>query len=122
VASSVYQIRLSAKSFLWQQVRRIVGFLLEVLSGQRNETDLAILLDPESHPSSHSIAKPPPAPPEYLILEHIQYPYVLFQYDEKSVQGFRDTLKNHLIDTRPKMGLYRFTLETLEAFPSKQSK
>jgi tRNA pseudouridine(38-40) synthase len=45
VASSVYQIRLSAKSFLWQQVRRIVGFLLEVLSGQRNETDLAILLD-----------------------------------------------------------------------------
>lgn len=120
VTSSTYQIRVSSKAFLWQQVRRIVGFLLEVISGQRSETDLAVLFDPESFPTTHSKRKPAPAPSEYLILEHVHYPHVQFHYDAKSVLGFQNTLTSHLIDTRSKAALYYFTLETLDAVTNKQ--
>jgi tRNA pseudouridine(38-40) synthase len=120
VTSSTYQIRVSAKAFLWQQVRRIVGFLLEVIRGQRSETDMAVLLDPESFPTAHSKRKPAPAPPEYLILEHVQYPHVQFHYDAGCLRGFQDTLTNRLIDSRSKEALYHFTLKKLDAIANKQ--
>lgn len=116
VTSSTYQIQVSSKAFLWQQIRRIVGFLLEVISGQRSETDIAALFDPESFPATHSKRKPAPAPPEFLILEYVQYePQIWFHYDRRSLREFQDTLTNLLIDSKSNAALYDFTLETLDA-------
>ncbi|MFW9857039.1 MAG: hypothetical protein ACFFFG_18460 [Candidatus Thorarchaeota archaeon] len=122
VTDSVYQVQLVAKSFLWQQVRRIVGFLIELINGQRNDMDIHVLLNPEPSPSHPSIKKPAPAPAEYLILEHIQYPHIKFHYDEKSVQDFRNTLISHLICTRSKAALFQFTLDTIGALVSQNSR
>ncbi|MFW9779654.1 MAG: hypothetical protein ACFFE8_12430 [Candidatus Heimdallarchaeota archaeon] len=122
VTNSVYQIRLVAKSFLWQQVRRIVGFLIELINGQRNDTEIHALLNPESSPIHPSIKKPAPSPAEYLVLEYIQYPHIQFHYDEKSVQDFRNTLINHLISARSKAALFQFTLDTIGALISHNPK
>ena len=116
VTNFTYQLRLSSKSFLWQQVRRMVGFLLEVINDKRDETDIAVLFDPDSFPHTHSKRKPPPAPPEYLILEYIQYePQIRFHYDQRSLREFQETLTNRLIDSRSNAALYQFTLEALGA-------
>lgn len=103
VADGTYQIRLSSKSFLWQQVRRIIGHLIEVAAGKYDLKYTRELLEAKT-----TMLKPSTAPPEYLILETVQYNDVQFTYDQKALRSFQQTLKEHLMDTKAKAALYEF--------------
>lgn len=103
VGENTYRIRLSSKSFLWQQIRRIVGHLIEVSTGLQDLDYTRQLLSP--NPVKY---KPPTAPPENLILENIQYSELKFQYDQKAIHLFNNTLKKHLQAAKAKSALYNF--------------
>ncbi len=97
------QIRISSKSFLWQQVRRIIGHLVEISNGKCNEQYTQNLL------KNDSISfKPSPVPPQYLILEKIDYENVKFEYDQKSINAFRSKLIEALYHARSNNGLFSF--------------
>lgn len=64
---SGFQFKISAKSFLWQMVRRIVGHLIELGEGKADFSDTLSLLD------GKSAERPEPLPPDGLILEKIEY-------------------------------------------------
>jgi tRNA pseudouridine38-40 synthase len=101
--NNTYQIRVSSKSFLWQQVRRIVGHLIDVSSGKcDNQYTLRLL---NSEPINF---RPSPVPPQYLILEKVDYGSVKFDYDRKSLIKFRHTLLEQLLQARSNNGLYSF--------------
>ena len=59
--------KISAKSFLWQMVRRIIGHLIELGEGKVSLSDTILLLEGKSN------QKPEPLPPDGLILEKIDY-------------------------------------------------
>ncbi|MHA2305584.1 MAG: tRNA pseudouridine(38-40) synthase TruA [Candidatus Hodarchaeales archaeon] len=98
-----YQIRISSKSFLWQQVRRIVGHLVEISNGKCNELYTRSLLENDS-----VSFKPSPVPPQYLILEKIDFENVQFEYDQKSITIFRSKLIEALSHARSNSGLFSF--------------
>ncbi len=101
--NNTYQIRISSKSFLWQQVRRIIGHLIDVSSGKcDNQYTLRLL---KNEPINF---KPSPVPPQYLILEKVHYGSVKFDYDEKSLISFSHTLLEQLAQARSNDGLYSF--------------
>ncbi|MHA2248142.1 MAG: hypothetical protein ACXADY_24550 [Candidatus Hodarchaeales archaeon] len=102
-----WQIRISSKSFLWQQVRRIVGHLVEISNGKCSELYTRSLLENDS-----VSFKPSPVPSQYLILERIDYEGVKFEYDQKSINMFRSKLIEELIHARSNNGLFSF-LENL---------
>ena len=61
-------IRIKASHFLWKMVRRIVGTLVEVGSGNKNAKDIKnYLLKPSTEPALFT------APPSGLFLEKIYY-------------------------------------------------
>ncbi len=103
VGENTYQIRLSSKSFLWQQIRRIINHLIEVSTGLHDLEYTRHLLSPE--PAKF---KPAPAPPDNLILEYIQYEEVKFYYDQKALQSFIYILKEHLLAVKVKSALFDF--------------
>ncbi|UCE13187.1 MAG: hypothetical protein JSV04_13485 [Candidatus Heimdallarchaeota archaeon] len=103
VADGTYQIRLSSKSFLWQQVRRIIGHLIEVSTGKYDLEYTQQLLEAKT-----TKLKPPTAPAEYLVLETVQYNDVQFTYDQKALHSFQQTLRGHLMDAKAKTALYEF--------------
>lgn len=103
ISDNIYQIRLASKSFLWQQIRRIISHLIEVSIGLHDLEYTQRLLSPKP-------AKPKPAaaPPENLILEDIEYQEVKFYYNQKALQYFVSIMKEHLIDAKVKSALYTF--------------
>lgn len=103
VGELTYQIRLSSRSFLWQQIRRIVGHLIEVSSGHHDLEYTHQLLSPK--PAEF---KPAAAPPENLILENIQYPELKFYYDQKALRSFIYVLREHLLAAKAKSAVYDF--------------
>ncbi|MFX0013542.1 MAG: hypothetical protein ACFFB2_14105 [Promethearchaeota archaeon] len=105
LGDKIYQIRLSSKSFLWQQVRRIIGHLIEISAGKYDLQYTYQLLE-----AKRTNKKPPTAPPENLILESVQYKDLQFEYDQKSLQLFHHTLKEHLMEAKAKVALYDFSL------------
>jgi len=66
-------IRLLASHFLWKMVRRVVGMLARVASGEMRPADLDDLLDPAA---GEDLIDPAPytAPPSGLFLERVLYP------------------------------------------------
>ncbi|OLS19900.1 MAG: tRNA pseudouridine synthase A [Candidatus Heimdallarchaeota archaeon LC_3] len=62
-----FQFKISAKSFLWQMVRRIAGHLIELGEGKADFSDTLSLLEGKYG------EKPEPLPPDGLILEKIEY-------------------------------------------------
>lgn len=108
VGDCTYQIRISSKSFLWQQVRRIVGHLIEVSTGKCDLKYTRQLLEP--NPVKF---KPTAAPPGNLILENVQYKDVQFRYDQKALRSFQYTLKEHLMEAKAKTALFNFLTKQL---------
>ena len=103
VGDNTYQIRISSKSFLWQMVRRIVGHLIELNNGKCDSDYTKCLLE-----SKIVEFKPKAAPPENLVLENVQYKDVQFQYDQKSLRTFQNTLTEHLMTAKAKTALFDF--------------
>lgn len=103
--NNTYHIRIASKSFLWQQIRRIIGHLIDISDGKYDIQYTLKLLENDS-----IITKPSPVPPQYLILEKIHYKSVKFNYDQKSLRQFRQMLMEQLIQARSNSGLYSFLM------------
>ncbi|MFX0173324.1 MAG: hypothetical protein ACFE9L_15630, partial [Candidatus Hodarchaeota archaeon] len=97
------------KSFLWKQIRRIVGHLIEVSTGKHDSRHTYYLLKSDSNPK-----KPPSAPPEYLVLEYIQFNGVHFEYDKKASQSFQNMLVENLVKAQSNGVLYSFFIQYLK--------
>jgi tRNA pseudouridine38-40 synthase len=108
INNETYQIRIASQSFLWQQVRRIIGHLIEVSTGIYSSKQTNHLLEPKL-----DIRKPPAASPLYLILENIQYEKVQFQYDQKSLNSFRKIIMKQSMHARAHNALYSFITDLL---------
>ncbi|MFX0050489.1 MAG: hypothetical protein ACFE8U_04265 [Candidatus Hermodarchaeota archaeon] len=109
IDESIYQIRIASKSFLWKQIRRIVGHLIEVSTGKHDSQHTFYLLESDNNPKN-----PPSAPPEYLVLEHIQFKGVHFEYDKKSSQSFQNILVENLVKAQTNSVLYSFFIQYLK--------
>ncbi|MHA2203454.1 MAG: hypothetical protein ACW991_07175 [Candidatus Hodarchaeales archaeon] len=103
VADNTYQIRLASKSFLWQQIRRIVKHLIEVSTGVHDleYTHQLLSLKPAK-------SKPAAVPPYNLILEDVQYQDLKFCFDQKALRSFNSILKDHLLAAKAKSALLDF--------------
>jgi tRNA pseudouridine38-40 synthase len=104
----ILQLRISSRSFLWQQVRRIIGHLVEVAT-----TDMAVSTTNSLLDNRFSGPKPPSALPEGLILERIEYKDLSFNYDEKSINGFRNTLSDISRRFYGQLSVNEFFLESI---------
>jgi tRNA pseudouridine38-40 synthase len=89
----VVRIKMSSRSFLWQQVRRMIGHIINVAT-----TDLSIESTKQLLVDRSVEQKPTSAPPEPLILEEILYENIQFESNKKSVNSFR----RHLIEAAAK--------------------
>ncbi|AHL21942.1 tRNA pseudouridine(38-40) synthase TruA [Thermococcus nautili] len=74
-----YVVEITGKSFLWEMVRRIVNALRFCGLGLLEQEDVRAML------AGTYRKKVPPAPPENLVLWHIEYPGVDFKTDEKGL-------------------------------------
>jgi tRNA pseudouridine38-40 synthase len=63
-----------ANRFLHHMVRFLVGTMLDIASGRRPVSDMAVLLQSETNQGVS-----PPAPPHALVLERVTYPEHLYQ-------------------------------------------
>jgi len=90
--ANTFQIRVEARSFLWHQVRRIVGHLIDISEGRYNSDHTLNLLN-----KTVDWPRPPLAPSTGLILEDISYPELSFKIDQKSLNNFLNTIKANLI-------------------------
>lgn len=76
-------IEVQGKSFLWEMVRRIVNALRFCGLGLLEAEEVERMLSGEYG------KKIPPAPPEGLVLWHIEYPGIGFEGDEKGIKKAR---------------------------------
>jgi tRNA pseudouridine38-40 synthase len=88
ISQNTFQIQISSRSFLWQQIRRIIGHLIQVATSEMTPVYTAELLETEIVNK-----KPSPAPPEPLILENIKYEGIQFMLDKKGVESFQQQLE-----------------------------
>lgn len=109
IGDSICQIRIASKSFLWQQIRRIIGHLIKVSTSEYSPQHTYLLLESKSN-----IKKPPSAPPEYLILEDIQFKDVHFDYDRKTTRSFQEMLADQLVKAQTNSALFSFLIKELE--------
>ena len=73
-----------SKSFLWQQIRRTIAFILMIGNGKANLNDLKVKLDPKSF-NNPSIKRNKPIEPGGLILWKIDFPEKFnFNFEKKS--------------------------------------
>ncbi|KUH32765.1 pseudouridine synthase [Thermococcus celericrescens] len=75
-----YIIEIEGKSFLWEMARRIVNAIRLCGLGLMESREVEGMLEGEYG------KKVPPAPPEGLILWHMEYPDVEFQVDERGIK------------------------------------
>ncbi|NJE30864.1 tRNA pseudouridine(38-40) synthase TruA [Thermococcus sp. 18S1] len=75
-----YIIEIEGKSFLWEMARRIVNAVRLCGLGLMEIREVEEMLKGEYN------KKVPPAPPEGLILWHMEYPDVKFQADERGIK------------------------------------
>jgi len=97
---------LSAKSFLWSMVRKIVSVLLMVGAGLKNVDFVSSLLNPDLNPREGI----KPADPEGLILYDIEYPF-RFKVCEKSRKLLIDYLNKKLHTTIALSSVYHALIE-----------
>lgn len=74
-----FHFKISAKSFLWQMVRRMVSHLIELGEGKANLSDTLSLLE------GKDVEKPEPLPPDGLLLEKIEYHETIKWEIEKTI-------------------------------------
>lgn len=74
--NDVFLFKLYAKSFLWQQCRRITAHLIQIGNGSLDISETYKLLN-----EINGITKPTPLPPENLILTDIIYENIRFTED-----------------------------------------
>uniref|UniRef100_UPI00261ACFE1 tRNA pseudouridine(38-40) synthase TruA n=2 Tax=Thermococcus sp. TaxID=35749 RepID=UPI00261ACFE1 len=74
-----YVIEVTGKSFLWEMVRRIVNALRFCGLGLLEPEEIREML------SGKYRKKVPPAPPENLVLWHIEYPGIKFKTDDRGL-------------------------------------
>jgi len=104
----VVRINISSRSFLWQQVRRMIGHIINVATTDLSIESTQFLL------VNHSIKqKPPSAPAEPLILEDIAYDKIQFEFNRKSVNSFRRHLIKEVTKYEAKLALHKLMLEDL---------
>jgi tRNA pseudouridine38-40 synthase len=109
IGDDIYQIRLASKSFLWQQIRRIISHLVDVSAGLYDLEYTQRLLCPKP-----TTSKPAAAPPENLILENIEYPTFDFQYDQKVLRSFTSFLREQLLAAKAKSAVFNFITNYLK--------
>jgi len=78
----------TARAFLWQQVRRMVGALLAVGTGKLSLDEFKRMLEGKAKQAMR------PVPAEGLILVGIRYSSITFRPDERAVSKFIEHLKN----------------------------
>jgi tRNA pseudouridine(38-40) synthase len=106
---NTYQIRVESRSFLWHQVRRIVGHLIEISEGRYNSDHTLKLLN-----KTVDWPRPPLAPSTGLILEDISYPDLSFNIDQKSLDNFLRIIKGNLISSRRIEQVYSFFFSKMD--------
>lgn len=72
VEDDIIQFRIEASHFLWRMVRRIVGCVVKIGTGQLKEKDFRRLID--GHPQSELDVAAWTAPAAGLFLESVRYP------------------------------------------------
>ncbi len=82
-----------SKSFLWQQIRRTIAFMLMIGNGKANLDDLKLKFDPKSFNNS-SIKRNKPIEPGGLILWKIDFPGKHnFNFEKKSLKKQHEFIK-----------------------------
>ncbi|ASI99758.1 tRNA pseudouridine(38-40) synthase TruA [Thermococcus celer] len=81
-----YVVELEGRSFLWEMARRIVNALRFCGLGLMEPEEVEKMLAGEYR------KKIPPAPPEGLILWHMEYPGIKFEVDERGLKKARRDL------------------------------
>ena len=106
----VVRINISSRSFLWQQVRRMIGHIINVATTDLSVESTQFLL------LNHSIKqKPPSAPAEPLILEDIVYDQIQFELNRKSVNFFRHHLIKEVTKYEARLALHKLMLDYLSS-------
>jgi len=82
-----------SKSFLWQQIRRTIAFILKIGNGKVNIDDLQNKLDPKSF-ENPLIKRDKPIEPGGLILWKMEFPKEFkFHSEKKSIEKQRNFIK-----------------------------
>ena len=82
-----------SKSFLWQQSRRTIAFILKIGKGEANIDDLKKTLDPKFF-NDPSIRRDKPIEPGGLILWSLKFPgYYKFNFEKKSLEKQKEFIK-----------------------------
>lgn len=100
---------LSAKSFLWQQCRRIVAHLIQIGKRELLINDTKKLLS-----MTENVVKPTPSPPENLILSDIKYANVHFIEEEPIKLKINQLILAEIYQGRKKENSLTFFLNLLE--------
>ncbi|MHA1226296.1 MAG: hypothetical protein ACTSPV_06090 [Candidatus Hodarchaeales archaeon] len=93
LGENMYQIKITGNSFLWQQIRRIIGHIIRI-----NEKNIGVehtirLLKDKKH-----LSKPFPAPPYFLILEKVHYKSLSFDIDRKILLKLSESLEKRIME------------------------
>ncbi|HKZ41779.1 MAG TPA: tRNA pseudouridine(38-40) synthase TruA [Candidatus Hodarchaeales archaeon] len=80
-------------SFLWQMVRRVLGHLVDLGTGNVSDSETGLLL------TSRNVRKPQPLPPGGLILEEVKYQNLEWNFDKSINMKFMNRLDDR-INTR----------------------
>jgi tRNA pseudouridine38-40 synthase len=108
INENVVRIIISSRSFLWQQIRRIIGHIINVATTDLSIKSTQLLLENNSR-----IQKPPSAPAESLILEDIIYENIQFEFDRKSVNSFRQYLVNEATRYEAQLALHKLLIDNI---------
>ncbi|MFX1512645.1 MAG: hypothetical protein ACFFCQ_08670, partial [Promethearchaeota archaeon] len=104
--------RFSALSWLWEQCRRMVTHLLEVGSKKSSPEDTDKLL------ASPCVKKPSPAPPEFLLLEKIDYADINFNIDKNALKYIQNYFHNKYSSFVSRAGLFKKIWEYYHEYSS----
>ena len=105
ISQNTFQIQIRSRSFLWQQIRRIIGHLIQVATSEMTPVYTTELLETETVNK-----KPSPAPPEPLILEDIKYEGIQFTLDEKGVRSFCNQLSSNIQKYETRLTMSKFMI------------
>ncbi|MHA1686774.1 MAG: hypothetical protein ACTSYD_10280 [Candidatus Heimdallarchaeaceae archaeon] len=87
-------IEFVAPSFLWEQIRRIVSYILNYNSLPSTLKNLDMLLKPSNDIESISIQ---PADPNQLILVELKYPNIIWKESQKAKKLILEMLKKEIM-------------------------
>ncbi len=105
---NILYLQISSRSFLWQQIRRMIGHLIQVATTNLNVSDTKSLLSDQL-----TRKKPPSAPPVGLILNEIKYENLEFTYDEKGIKTFQQVLTDNIRSYQGHLAVNRFLNDSL---------